>query len=430
MVRRNLGLAGAGWLAAAVAAAPTAAVAENDDFRTLGDILQYAIPISGLVGTFVVDDPEGRQQYLKAYGTAAATMAVGKEVFGKMRPSGRSNNSFPSRHTQAAFSGASFIARRYENPWFTIPAVTGAVLTGASRVHADAHFVDDVTAGAALAILANIAFVNPINPDLNIAPTTIGDDGVGLRVRFDTLNADGPGPKVQPKPFKERFRFELSFGPAFLDKNEITSPRSGGTTIDLNDFDKSDDPTTTAGVTLDYFIDDRQTLSGFFNFFESRDTGRFSQATLVKNAVFPANTNLNSAYRFGEWTGRYEYDFLDEGPFRFKGGAGLTFNFIQFELKTNDESSKVDISEAALFPLLVGEASYKFVDNLSLFGRAEGFVLPDDAFVSASAGLKWNINERWDAKAEYNYRFSKVETGDLKNEVAYQGLFAALSYKF
>ncbi len=430
MLRRGLERVGACALAAGVAAAPTAAVAQSDDFETFGDIMQIALPVSALASTFVVDDPEGRAQFGKSFATGFATVHAGKFGFEKMRPNRSNTASFPSGHTFSAFSGAAYLGRRYQNPWLTIPAYTAAVLTGASRVNADKHFVDDVTAGASIALLANFLFVNPIDPELSIAPTTLGGDGVGVRLRLDTLNADGPGPDVAPRPFDPKFRFELSLGPSFLDKNEITSPENGGTTFDLNDFSKTDDPTTTAGVTLDYFLDDRQTLSGFFNFFESRDVGQFRQPTFVKNTTFPANTNVNSEYRFGELTGKYEYDFIQDGPFRFKAGGGLTLNYVQLDLSTNDESSKIEISEAVIFPLLLGEASYEFVDNFSLFGSGEGFILPDDAFVSASAGVKWNINQRWDAKAEYNYRFSKIESGDLKNEVAYHGIFASLSHKF
>ena len=51
----------------------------------------------------------------------------------------------------SAFSGASFFDGRYGRAW-GIPAYVGAVFTGYSRVYAEAHFVDDVVAGASIVL--------------------------------------------------------------------------------------------------------------------------------------------------------------------------------------------------------------------------------------------------------------------------------------
>ena len=63
----------------------------------------------------------------------------------------RSNGSFPSGHTIAAFSVATVIARRYGNHrWVPYVAYGGAVLIGFSRVSLSSHFVSDVFMGGAL----------------------------------------------------------------------------------------------------------------------------------------------------------------------------------------------------------------------------------------------------------------------------------------
>jgi membrane-associated phospholipid phosphatase len=64
----------------------------------------------------------------------------------------RSNGSFPSGHTIAAFSVATVIARRYgtHHRWIPYVAYGGACLVGFSRVSLSAHFVSDVFMGGAL----------------------------------------------------------------------------------------------------------------------------------------------------------------------------------------------------------------------------------------------------------------------------------------
>jgi membrane-associated phospholipid phosphatase len=64
----------------------------------------------------------------------------------------RSNGSFPSGHTIAAFSVATVVARRYgtHHRWIPYAAYGGAALVGFSRVTLSSHFVSDVFMGGAL----------------------------------------------------------------------------------------------------------------------------------------------------------------------------------------------------------------------------------------------------------------------------------------
>ena len=64
----------------------------------------------------------------------------------------RSNGSFPSGHTIAAFSVATIIARRYgtRHRWVPYVAYGSAALVGFSRMTVSAHFPSDVFIGAAL----------------------------------------------------------------------------------------------------------------------------------------------------------------------------------------------------------------------------------------------------------------------------------------
>ena len=64
----------------------------------------------------------------------------------------RSNGSFPSGHTIAAFSVATVVARRYgtHHRWVPYVAYGSAALVGFSRVSLSSHFVSDVFVGGAL----------------------------------------------------------------------------------------------------------------------------------------------------------------------------------------------------------------------------------------------------------------------------------------
>ena len=66
----------------------------------------------------------------------------------------KSNSSFPSGHTTAAFAAATVFAVEYRNkPFIPIIAYTAASLVGISRITENKHWATDVLAGAALGYL-------------------------------------------------------------------------------------------------------------------------------------------------------------------------------------------------------------------------------------------------------------------------------------
>ena len=66
----------------------------------------------------------------------------------------KSNSSFPSGHTTAAFSAATVFAVEYKNkPYIPIIAYSMATLVGLSRITENKHWATDVVAGAALGYL-------------------------------------------------------------------------------------------------------------------------------------------------------------------------------------------------------------------------------------------------------------------------------------
>jgi membrane-associated phospholipid phosphatase len=104
----------------------------------------------------------------QSYLASAAMSTLVKFGTGRMRPKdfaeGEENNlifrgpsststgsSFPSGHTQAAFSAATVFAVEYQDqPWVPILAYSAATLVGLSRITQNAHWATDVVAGAAL----------------------------------------------------------------------------------------------------------------------------------------------------------------------------------------------------------------------------------------------------------------------------------------
>lgn len=122
----------------------------KNSIRTAGDKLQIALPVYAAIRSAVVGDFAG-VGYLAA-GVLATQGAVEtlKVMTQEKRPQGNARNSFPSGHTAAAFSAASYLHARYGLAEASVPYLI-ASFVAYSRVQAKRHYIHDVVAGALLA---------------------------------------------------------------------------------------------------------------------------------------------------------------------------------------------------------------------------------------------------------------------------------------
>lgn len=105
----------------------------NEDVEKAGDFFRIFLPAAAFGSTFIVRGPDGKlwdkegtAQFTKSFAATLGTTTGLKLITRKYRPrsltgSSLSEQSFPSGHTSAAFSGAAFINTRY-GPWWGVPS--------------------------------------------------------------------------------------------------------------------------------------------------------------------------------------------------------------------------------------------------------------------------------------------------------------------
>lgn len=149
----------------------------NEEIELAGDILQIVLPSAAYAMTFVHKDKEGRNQFHKSFLTTLGITYGLKLSITKERPNGGAM-SFPSGHTSVAFSGASFIEKRYG--WkYGLPAYLCASFVGWSRVESDKHYPEDVLAGAVIGILSTYYFAKPFKNCIHVMPI-LGNNMYGV----------------------------------------------------------------------------------------------------------------------------------------------------------------------------------------------------------------------------------------------------------
>lgn len=127
----------------------------TDTIEDFGDILQWLLPVIGLTAAISTGAKEVTflLQWFLSTGGQAISSTLLKRAFNftslGRRPNG-GENSMPSGHTSAAFSGASFAAFAGLPIPFSAILFGLAAFTGYSRIRANKHRLRDVIAGASL----------------------------------------------------------------------------------------------------------------------------------------------------------------------------------------------------------------------------------------------------------------------------------------
>ena len=151
----------------------------RSDTERAGDLIQIVLPSYGLYKTYVNRDRVGRTELWKSLLATFLVTYTLKYSIKKERPNGDNFESFPSGHTSIAFSGATFLNRKYGRG-IGIPAYALATFVGYSRVYAEKHYWTDVIAGALVGIVATVVLTKP-GRNWSLYPY-LNEDSSGLRL--------------------------------------------------------------------------------------------------------------------------------------------------------------------------------------------------------------------------------------------------------
>lgn len=140
------------------------------------DVLCLLPSATAAVLILVNKDEKGLGQFALSTLTSTALSFGMEACIKKERPDHDGMHSMPSTHTMIAFSGASFLQRRYGWKWGA-PAYAVATYVAWGRVHSKRHDIWDVLAGTAIGVGATYVFTRPFmkGTDVAISPSVIDD---------------------------------------------------------------------------------------------------------------------------------------------------------------------------------------------------------------------------------------------------------------
>lgn len=391
--------------------------ASADDVESLGDLTQYLLPGAAWGSTWLGHDGAGALQYTAQFGVGTLTTYGLKYAVDKCTPSADDHDSFPSAHTQAAFSGASFIHRRWGPRW-GVPAYVLAGFTGLSRVKAERHYLDDVISGMSIALISGWTFVSPIEDRVVVNPILVDRGaGISIGIRGETSASPFVGPSTG---VEHPWSYTWEVGTGEVERNAIRTPGSGGDEIDFR-FRERSNPVVTSNLEIERRLGSRHEASMRLAPFEIREEEQFADQVEMGGVVFDPSEILETRFLGYDWRTRWRYRVDSSRWLRFKAGAGVDLLSIRSELTvTHDldgQPGKNFLADGLyVFPvahLHLGAAPCR---RGLIYVEMDGSVVPSRHLVDWTAGFRWRIGSRWDLSLVHRRVGWAVEGEDLEND--------------
>jgi membrane-associated phospholipid phosphatase len=389
------------------------ASADTNSVRELGDVTQLLPGVFGLTSTLIIGDREG----LKQFGYVGATTLVAthglKELVDKTRPDDSEDNSFPSGHTSASVMGAAYVWRRYGAKWGA-PTSLLAVYTGVSRVQGQKHFADDVISGAAIGLISNWLWTDPIDERvrLSLLPTR---GGASLQVKYDPSAPQSVRANDIMELRPSRY-FLWEIGLADVTRNNAISPNPGGSMIDWR-FDQENNPNVTAFVTAGWSPSPQSRHVAYLAVspFEVRESFDVTNDIDFAGESFVAGSAVRSRYVANDYRFGYGYSVLETKRYGLTLGVSLAILDSVVELSSDDTLAKVDTTMVKPAVTVRFEAAlasrWLFFSNFSTTHDSE--VLIEDF----TAQLAFRIDESWALSLGYRRVDRKIEVDELFNDI-------------
>jgi len=196
-------------------------------------------------------------------------------------------------------------------------------------------------------------------------------------------------------PGEARFTADVETGLVFSGYNDVRIPGDGGTLFSLSE-ELETKSSTFFRVKLEYAISLKHSMSLLLAPLRLKGEGRLDRSILFESQEFPANTPLESTYRFDSYRIGYRFRFYSTP--RAEMGLGVTAKIRDASIKLTSDNQSAEKKNTGFVPLLNFMAIWKPTSSLGLLidgdalagpqGRAEDILLAVQYAPSRRIGLK------------------------------------------
>ena len=215
-----------------------------------------------------------------------------------------------------------------------------------------------------------------------------------------------------------QIELDLETGVAFSGYNDVRIPGNTGTLFSLSEELKAD-PSFFYRIRLLYNISERHHLGLLYAPLSIKSSGKLDRVLSFEHVTYPANSPLETTYKFNSYRLFYRYDFLRTD--KIDAGVGITAKIRDAKISVKGDGLETEKANMGFVPLINFRFLWKFSKFFALLLDGDALAAPQGRAEDVLAAFIYQLNSNLKLKACY-----RILEGGADNDEVYN--FALVHY--
>lgn len=226
---------------------------------------------------------------------------------------------------------------------------------------------------------------------------------------------------------KAQVMIDVETGVVFTGYNDVRIPGDMGTFFSLKD-DLIPKTELFYRIRLNYTIKSRHTLSLLYAPLETKSGGSVANDIFFEGVVFPANTELEGAYKFNSYRLTYRYNIVQKPRFEF--GLGFTAKIRDAKISLSSPALYSEKTNVGFVPIINFRLLWKIDEKFGLLLDGDALAAPqgraEDVLIAATYKLSGNFGIR----AGYRILEGGADNDEVYNFALFHYTSVGITYTF
>ncbi|MBL6734623.1 MAG: phosphatase PAP2 family protein [Shewanellaceae bacterium] len=403
---------------------------DTSSFRTFGDYTMVWLPGAALGYSLIIGDVDGAWQLTLGTGITQVMSESLKSLTHRTRPDGHqhttSHKSFPSGHTAAAFSGASYLHHRYG--WqLGLPGYILASLVGASRIAANKHHLDDVTTSINLAVFNSLYLTEPDNAQRRW----------WLLPQFDTSNMGAMwvwnyGDQKEQRLINDHGAKPYTYDFSIANLYQTTHHLQGAShQLNLDDTIANNSNTITSRLYWQIAMTDQQAFRLSFQPLETRGQITPDKTQIWDEFTLDADVAYRYSYRLYDLTSVYAWQISSMPWYNLALLAGVRSQFHSVRLGNARTQAVHELQQWSTLPIFGTEVTLRLHPQWQVQGQYENSVWKTSAERQGyQVRLNYQPDSTWQFGIQHGWVKQNSSLSQHHHTLSYRIYSIRLGYRF
>lgn len=200
--------------------------------------------------------------------------------------------------------------------------------------------------------------------------------------------------------------------------NDVRIPGKGGTLFSLTE-ELEADPGVFYRIRVMYHFNERHHVGALYAPLSYNSTGELKHALIFEGLSFPAQTPLETEFKFNSYRLFYRYDFVRSDDIEI--GVGFTGKIRDARIAVSGKGRESEKTNVGFVPLIHFRLFWKFAGDFGLLLDGDALAAPQGRAEDVLAALTYRASDRLRLKAGY-----RILEGGADNDEVYN--FTLVNY--